>query len=213
MEDGLTEFLRLHDGGGLAVEDEAVDVVDGAARDVDAAVGGKRLHLIRRDFGDEVEFARAKARDAGGELGHLDEAHLGGGCRLAPVAVEARELKTVAGLEGGDPVGTRAHGRLEPLLPAARSLPAVLGDDLGGARGEAALDHRVGRLHGDANGEVVDLDHFFEVAEEFPGDGAARRLFAREALGPEREDDVIGRERRAVVEPDAGAQLELDRVG
>ena len=132
---------------------------------------------------------------------------------LAPVAVEARELKTVAGLEGGDPVGPRAHGRLEPLLPAARSLPAVLGDDLGGARGEAALDHRVGRLHGDANGEVVDLDHFFEVAEEFPGDGAARRLFAREALGPEREDDVIGREWRAVVEPDAGAQLELYRVG
>ena len=56
-------------------------------------------------------------------------------------------------------------------------------------------------------------DNFFEVAEEFPGDGAARRLFAREALGPEREDDVIGREWRAVVEPDAGAQLELYRVG
>ena len=213
MEDRLAEFLARHEFRTLRVEDHAVDVVDGAAHDVNATVLREGLHLVGRHFGDEVEFARAQTRDAGGEFRNFHEAHASGGSGLRPIAVVANELEAVARLEVDDLVGTRADRLANPVFPAARGLPTVFGDDFGGARRETAFDDRIGRLHGDSHRVVVDLRHFFEVPEEFPRHGATRSLFAREAFGAEREDDVVGREVRAVMELDAVTELEFDRFG
>lgn len=179
--------------------------------DVDLRFLLQRLHLIGRDFGDEVEFARAQTRDAGGEFRNFHEDHVVGRRLLAPVAVKAGEFDAVARAEFDDLVGARADGLLDPVVPTARGFVGFLRDDFGHASREAAFDQRVGRLHRDLHGVVVDLLDFLQTAEEFPGVSAARSLFAREAFGTEGEDHVVGGKGRAVMEDDALTELEFDR--
>ena len=99
---------------------------------------------------------------------------------------------------------------LDPVVPAARLLPAVFGNDFRHARGEAALNQGVGRLHRDAHGVVVDLLNRLEASQKLNRSGAARGSVGEEAFGAEGEDHVVGRKVRAVLELDALTELEFD---
>lgn len=158
-------------------------------------------------------FARAKTGHARGKFRHFHEVHLGGGRLGVPVAVKALERQAAADAEVGDAVRARADRLFDPVFPAARLHPAVLTDDFRHTGGKAAFDQRIGTVHRDAHGVVVDLFNGFEVAEELDRGRAPRCVLAHEAFGTEAEDHVVGPKRRAVVKDDALADLEFQAFG
>jgi hypothetical protein len=174
------------------------------------------LDVLHRHRLHHVDFAGQQRGDAGGVVADRGEDHfLRVAVDLAPVVAVAHEggahvRLALAQAERAGAVGAERGRVLDALAAVDRPrglvlLAPLLAQDVGG--GELVRQDGERRLGLDLDGVVVDLAHFLDVVDVALQVGA----FAGGAL--EREDDVVGGERRAVVELHALAQLEAPDGG
>ncbi|MNV20434.1 hypothetical protein D3C71_1113320 [compost metagenome] len=195
QEDGAQ--FGAGDGTGVGAAVHAFDVLHG--------YGFHHVHLARKQGGHTGRIVAD-----GGENDFADVAF-----DLAPVAAVACKHRAHVGLaltqaEGARAVGTERGGVLDALAAVHRAQGLVgLAPLL--AHHVHERDHirqdREGGLGFDFDRVVVDLAHFLEVV------GVALHVRAFHLGAPEAEHHVIGRERGAVVELHALAQLETPHGG
>ncbi|MPL96995.1 hypothetical protein SDC9_43182 [bioreactor metagenome] len=233
MGHGAT-YARIGQHLVLRVEDRDPVVPDGRALHLEARGAGDRGDLVGRQVAGEIVFARQQAVHPARHFRHLDEGDLLERRLTAPVVVEGDEGQRHVGLELGHHVGAGGDGLRRPVGIACRLVPGAAVGDLAAEGIEPALERHVGRRVVEAHGVLVDDLDALQRRPQAAADarhvrrqvlrrrggvvlgedrGAADRLgVAEDALGREREGHVLGGHLVAVVELDAFAQLQLDRL-
>ena len=182
------------------VDGQEVDAPPGHGLDVDPRVPLQALHVVGRHRVDHVGLSGLQGRDPGGLLCDLAP-HQGLDLRLrgAPVGVVALQDQVAVALEALELVGSGADGMLVHVLAVLRR-GGLAHDE---ARLELVEKHDVARVRHQDDGVVVHDPHLHQLSQLPPLQAVLVRLDA-----VERELDVVGRQRRAVVELDSLLQLE-----
>ncbi len=218
----------------LGVEDRNAVVPDRRVLDLVARSGLNGGDLVRRQVAGEVVFARQEAVDARGDFRNFHEADLLERRAAAPIFVEGNEGQRNVRLVLADHVRTRRDRLARPFGEACRLIPGAAVGDLAAAGIEAPFQRHVGRRVVQAHGVLIDD---LDAGERRPqatsdaGNGCRQFLGGRRlvvgfenslaagglrvtehAFLGEGESDVLGGHFIAVVELDALAQLQLERL-
>src|SRR5713101_3535095 len=177
----------------------------GDAGDPEPAVRAELRQVARRDALDHLEVARSQARHARGRVGdrhELDAIEVN--ARLVPVVGEALEDDLALGDAFDELEGTRAH-RLRGELVAER-LRRLRRDHHARPVGQRGEERHQRLREVEPHGEVVERVNALDLADLGLPEGARRVQMPLDV-----EAHGLGVHRLAVLELDAGAQLDDDR--
>ncbi len=220
----------------VLVEHGQAVVGDRPALHLEGGVLLDRRDLVRRDVAGELVFAGQQPVDAARHFRHFDKADALQRRPAAPILVVRLQRQRHVGAQLDDLVRTGRDRLARPVEIARRFLPCAPAHDVGARTCKTPLKRDVRRRVVEAHRVFIDGIDAQQIRPHAARDGRnfQRQLLARprrrnllerldrravlrlggaeHALAAEAEHDVLGRHLVAVVELDALAKLQLDRL-